>query len=845
MADREIRDILKKAEGYEYALLTSFNYDFTFFERDLLPILWSRRIQKISLFVDADQLAESVQAVHHGSCALGRNYMISPIRVPGAFHPKVILLLGRQRAKVIIASANLTISGYFHNGEVFSEIDFDNQHPEGLGAILDTVLFFEQLFSRSHQLDQQLFEEIKSLLYYGKTYVASDRHVLTNMERPLLEQIRELCPEAQRIDIAVPYYDNQLAALTEIHSAYPDAELHIYLQNRKCRISKQALNTIPDIKLHIYQEFVANEKARPRFFHGKAMCFSGVKESLIVFGSANCTASALLKTPNDGGNVECVIADKGQAGEFTSFYERFCQVPDALESEPLVYHAQEPKHFVFRYGVLPESSQTIELYFDYQNPGESIEVSLSDQILSYEEKEKCLVVFLPIDNLESSENVIELTFRSGDSVEKISCWFINLTALKNHRIVEDSSAIRDIDYSSTGDRFAEDMQLLLEGIVLSADEEKLRQARRFAVEGIAQPSDEEDDSTDGVVSYVLPSIEDEEKYRVDKIAARILNERSIHLSTLIHRLPGEQEIKNIKECKESTIGIRPTNRAATSAERRFAGFYKRRVNNLLSKEFLEISNPGRFIDSSIIFLEILDKYSLAVSVEEVFQASFITETRANIISAVLGKCAQSNDKEQNEKIILLAVDAVLKNRLIELLRTSAQAKVSALNKDIMMTLEKHFQLREATAGYSLNDAVLKSVWNAMESKALTLSYSYGMRYMEELYGCKRWGELCDMFQKDYGSDVIVEKETEGITVLARMSKLIYRIPDASFFELRRYANRNGIRRAVIIIQNTGELKGPDPAIQVKFEIDFRNGKETQTVYGKLTQRNPTTRSIWS
>ncbi len=71
-----------------------------------------------------------------------------------------------------------------------------------------------------------------------------------------------------------------------------------------------------------------------------------------------------------------------------------------------------------------------------------------------------------------------------------------------HRIVEDSSAIRDIDYSSTGDRFAEDMQLLLEGIVLSADEQKLRQARRFAVEGITQPSDEEDDSTDGVVLLI-------------------------------------------------------------------------------------------------------------------------------------------------------------------------------------------------------------------------------------------------------------------------------------------------------------------------------------------------------
>lgn len=845
MAELGIRDLLKHAEGYEYAFLTSFNYDFTFFERDLLPILWSHQIQKVSLFVDADQLGEAVQEMRNGSCALGRNYMISPIRVQGAFHPKVILLLGRQRAKVIVASANLTMSGYYHNGEVFSEIDYDNQHPEGLGAIMVTIRFFEQLLDRSHKLDKELFEEIKGLLYYGKASIPSDRLILTNMTRPIIEQVKDLFPEASKIEVAAPYYDNQLAALDKLHTTYPEADIHLFLQTRKCRIMKKALNELPFVQSHIYKEFLANDKPHNRFFHGKAICFSNANESLIVFGSANCTASALLKTPNDGGNIECVIADRGESNDYSSFFDRFCQVSEPLESEPLVFQTQESKHFVFQYGVLTENSANIELYFECKPQNGKIEASFGGHSLFIEINEKHLKVLLPIDILETTDNILELTLCSNGNVETVSCWFVNLSVLKNHRIIENSTIAKDIDYNSNGDQYAQDMQLLLAGIALSADEEKLCQTRRLAVEGNTQPSDEEDDSTDGIVSYVPPSLEDEERYRIDKMTSRILHERSLHLSSLVKYLPGEQEAKSVKEYKNNTIGTVPSKRSATSAERRFAGFYKRRINNLLSTEFLAISNPERFIDSSIIFLEILDKYSLIESVEEVFQYSFVAETRARIIAAILDKCAKDNDAEQNEKAILLAIDAILKNRYTELIRTSTQGKASELNKGMLRALENHYHLRESTEDFSLENSVLKSVLNAMKSNHPTLSYSFGVRYLDDLYGYKRWDDIVAICQKDYGSNVVLTKEKEVITVQAQMKKLVYLLPEASFYELKRYAVKNGISRAVIIIQATGELKGPDPAIEVRFEVDFRSGKGKQIVRSKKAQRAPMPFSVWS
>ena len=48
----------------------------------------------------------------------GRRYTLVPIRIPGAFHPKVIFLAGKQKGLIAIGSHNLTLAGFGFNREL-------------------------------------------------------------------------------------------------------------------------------------------------------------------------------------------------------------------------------------------------------------------------------------------------------------------------------------------------------------------------------------------------------------------------------------------------------------------------------------------------------------------------------------------------------------------------------------------------------------------------------------------------------------------------------------------------------------------------------------------------------
>ena len=57
-----------------------------------------------------------------------------------------------------------------------------------------------------------------------------------------------------------------------------------------------------------------------------------------MYGSANCTMSALLKTYKNGGNVECDLMDIGEPGEFDEFFDNLHVIKnEKLISEPITY----------------------------------------------------------------------------------------------------------------------------------------------------------------------------------------------------------------------------------------------------------------------------------------------------------------------------------------------------------------------------------------------------------------------------------------------------------------------------------------------------------------------------
>lgn len=227
-----ILDVLDMSKGYETALLSTFNFEIEFFEKAILSRLIRNSIRKISVFVDAKELSKALINARSGS--LGLRYAINPVSMSGSFHPKVILLLGKNRARLVVSSANLKLTGYCINNEIFDYIDYDEEHPEYRDLIVKAIQFFDHCNQFTPLLDAALLASVRKAPYNRKASINGQFFLLENTSSSILDQIKEIIREpVDSITVAVPYYDNSLLGLTAINNSFPNAHVNLYLQHEK------------------------------------------------------------------------------------------------------------------------------------------------------------------------------------------------------------------------------------------------------------------------------------------------------------------------------------------------------------------------------------------------------------------------------------------------------------------------------------------------------------------------------------------------------------------------------------------------------------------------------------
>ena len=209
---------LENSKGYEAALLTTFNFEIDFFEHFVFSLLVRNSIRRINLFVDTDQLNAALTTAD--SRLLGRHYHVSPIHIDGTFHPKVILLLGEQKAKLIVSSANLKTSGYTVNNEIYNVFTYSDEDTEYGSLIRDAIHFFQELQKITPSEDKDLHADLQKLCN-PKVTESSSPYFLSNLHKSILEQLKEYIQEpVRKIRIAVPFYDPYLEALRSLKESF-------------------------------------------------------------------------------------------------------------------------------------------------------------------------------------------------------------------------------------------------------------------------------------------------------------------------------------------------------------------------------------------------------------------------------------------------------------------------------------------------------------------------------------------------------------------------------------------------------------------------------------------------
>jgi len=99
-------------QGFETAVLTTFEFDPVFFERVVLRDLIQSGVRQVIVLVDGPQSANSIEAAHDQLVDLGRRYQLYQVWTKGAFHAKLAIKLSAKSAIVACGSANLTYSGW-------------------------------------------------------------------------------------------------------------------------------------------------------------------------------------------------------------------------------------------------------------------------------------------------------------------------------------------------------------------------------------------------------------------------------------------------------------------------------------------------------------------------------------------------------------------------------------------------------------------------------------------------------------------------------------------------------------------------------------------------------------
>jgi len=311
-----ILDVIKRG-GFEASLITTFNATLPFYEEVVLRKLVGAGCRHNVVLMDRTQCAISWASEATRPRLAGHAYTLLPIAAPGAFHPKLCILVGSKKASILIGSHNLTLSGFGYNREVTNWIEVaGSKDTEGAALLADSWRMARQWIEmeRGKSADA-LLEAALALSNFVSPLivnasVSASAFVLAQVptEKPLIEQLAEIItPNVKKIGVIGAFFDKELAFINEIAKRWPSADLVVGIDPDSVQLSAVPIAGVA--------RYVDARQLWPKdhgYLHAKALYFdAGGDNSAFIGGSANPSRPAWMEAPSSC-NVEAVLLRIGR-----------------------------------------------------------------------------------------------------------------------------------------------------------------------------------------------------------------------------------------------------------------------------------------------------------------------------------------------------------------------------------------------------------------------------------------------------------------------------------------------------------------------------------------------------
>ncbi|WP_289886354.1 hypothetical protein [Janthinobacterium sp. SUN118] len=326
------------SSGWHTSILTTYSVDSAFYDSYIERRLRRHGVRNNILMADHSMLAQSMNSFPESFTGAGSRYAVIPVKVTGAFHPKIHLRLGEHKASLVLGSANVTGAGWGKNQEVVTRLDWEQlvePHPDNevsLQLIGRTYRYLKGWLSKSpgdairHKLE---FAERRAPWLFDLELTSSplelsdgtliDLLLESGGDSPsILAQFTKLLlsEEPSRLILISPYWDVKLEGFRELRKTLHNPETLVALNPK--------VNTFPVNFLHTSEliSFVRlGSEGSSKFVHAKIFIAQTEHWDHVLFGSANCSDDALGYTNGPSLNAEACVYRRYPKGEAINLLE--------------------------------------------------------------------------------------------------------------------------------------------------------------------------------------------------------------------------------------------------------------------------------------------------------------------------------------------------------------------------------------------------------------------------------------------------------------------------------------------------------------------------------------------